>query len=90
MSIDRPLIMLIEQFLRDTEMPATRFGRLAVRDPRFVLDLRMGRQPGTRVRCRVEHFMNMAKSFAQNTGPSDVVASHPAPLSTPTGMGIPA
>ena len=54
----RPLIMRIERFLRETGMPATKFGRLAVRDPRFVLDLRMGREPGSRVSCRVEHFMN--------------------------------
>jgi hypothetical protein len=26
-------------------MPATKFGRLAAHDPRFVLDLRMGRIP---------------------------------------------
>ncbi len=63
-AIDRPLIMLIERFLKQTGMPATTFGRLAVRDPRFVLDLRMGREPGSRVRCRVEHFMNIARAEA--------------------------
>ena len=56
---DTPLLAIIERFLRDTGMPATRFGREAVKDPRFVLDLRLGREPGTRVRCRVEHFMNI-------------------------------
>ena len=34
------LIRKIEVFLRKTGMPATKFGRLAARDPRFVLDLR--------------------------------------------------
>ena len=29
-----------------------------VRDPRLVFDLRMGRDPGDRVKRRVEHFMN--------------------------------
>lgn len=57
--MDRPLITQIERYLRDTGMAATRFGRLAVRDPRFVLDLRLGREPGARVRERVEHFMNI-------------------------------
>ncbi len=55
---DRPLLHIVERFLRDHGMAATTFGRRAMRDPRFVLDLRNGRLPGTRVRCRVEHFMN--------------------------------
>jgi len=56
---DRPLLYDIERFLREQAMPPTRFGRLAVSDPRFVLDLRRGREPGHRVQCRVEHFMNI-------------------------------
>ena len=35
----------VEKFLRNSDMPATRFGRQAVRDPRFVFDLRRGREP---------------------------------------------
>ncbi len=53
------LIRKIEVFLRRTGMPATKFGRLAAHDPRFVLDLRMGRSPRTRTERRVEHFMNI-------------------------------
>ncbi len=52
------LIRTIEKFLREHEMPATKFGRLAANDPRFVLDLRMGREPRPPLRSRVEHFMN--------------------------------
>jgi 2,4-dienoyl-CoA reductase-like NADH-dependent reductase (Old Yellow Enzyme family) len=52
------LIRKIEQFLRRTGMPATKFGRLAARDPRFVHDLRKGREPRHRTERRVEHFMN--------------------------------
>ncbi|HTM96403.1 MAG TPA: hypothetical protein VL100_11385 [Croceibacterium sp.] len=52
------LIRKIEQFLRRHDMPATKFGRLAVRDPRLVLDLRMGREPRAAMEQRVEHFMN--------------------------------
>ena len=62
MSTERPLLMLVERFLRETDMPATTFGRRAVRDPRFVLDLRLGRQPRSAMRCRVEHFMNISRS----------------------------
>ena len=52
------LIRKIERFLRRTGMPATRFGRLAARDPRFVFDLRQGRTPRSLTETRVEHFMN--------------------------------
>lgn len=52
------LIRRIEVFLRRTDMPATKFGRLAAQDPRFVLDLRNGRTPRARTEKRVEHFMN--------------------------------
>jgi hypothetical protein len=52
------LIRSIEKFLHDTGLPATRFGRECARDPRLVHDLRQGREPGDRVRRRIEHFMN--------------------------------
>ena len=58
------LIRKIEKFLRTTGMPATKFGRLATHDPRFVLDLRMGRLPRSRTEERVEHFMN---TYRENT-----------------------
>ena len=48
----------IELFLRRTGMRATTFGRLAARDPRFVFDLRNGREPRRATERRVEHFMN--------------------------------
>lgn len=54
-----PLLRKIEIFMRETDMPWTKFGRLAVRDPRFVQDLRNGRQPGKTVSQKVENFMNM-------------------------------
>ncbi len=52
------LLRQIEIFLRDTRMPATKFGRDAVQDPRLVRDLRNGREPRRRMEDRVEHFMN--------------------------------
>lgn len=52
-----PLLRKIEIFLNETKMPWTKFGRLSVRDPRFVEDLRNGRQPGKTVSDRVETFM---------------------------------
>ena len=53
------LIRRIEKFLRQHDMPATKFGRLAAHDPRFVLDLRMGRIPRAETQKRIEHFMNI-------------------------------
>lgn len=52
------LISRIERFLRQTGMPWTKFGRLAAQDPRFVQDLRNGREPRAATEARVEHFMN--------------------------------
>ncbi len=34
----------VEVFLRQYNMPPTKFGRLAAHDPRIVLDMRMGRE----------------------------------------------
>lgn len=47
------LLLRIERFLVRTRMRATRFGREAMRDPRFVFDLRQGRTPKPRTVKRV-------------------------------------
>lgn len=52
------LLRKVEKFLRQTGLPWTKFGRLAVHDPRFVEDLRNGRTPRPATELRVEHFMN--------------------------------
>ncbi|HVI99779.1 MAG TPA: hypothetical protein VM657_12020 [Sphingomonas sp.] len=44
----------VEHFLRRSDMPRTRFGRIAVNDPRLVDDLRRGREPGPRTVARIE------------------------------------
>ncbi|WP_324826916.1 hypothetical protein [Qipengyuania zhejiangensis] len=51
------LIRSVETFLRRHDMPPTKFGRLAAHDPRFVLDLRMGREPRDRTEQRILGFM---------------------------------
>jgi 2,4-dienoyl-CoA reductase-like NADH-dependent reductase (Old Yellow Enzyme family) len=58
------LLRDIETFLRRTGLPATKFGRLAVADPRLVADLRNGREPRRRMVMRVEHFMNSYQETA--------------------------
>ena len=57
------LIRKVEQFLRKHDMAATKFGRLAAHDPRFVLDLRLGRIPRDKVEQRTLNWMN---EFEQN------------------------
>ena len=51
------MLRKIEIYLKRTAMPPTRFGRLAVNDPRLVGDLKNGREPGSRIVARVEAFL---------------------------------
>jgi len=51
------LLTKIDLYLRRTGMPPTTFGRRAVNDPRFVGDLRLGREPGPRTTARVDAFI---------------------------------
>ncbi len=52
------LIRSVEKFLREQEMPATKFGRLVAQDPRFVSDLRTGREPRLKTETHVRSFMD--------------------------------
>lgn len=56
--MERSLLQRIDAFLKETTMPPSVFGRAAANDPGLVRDLRGGREPGRRLICRVEHFMN--------------------------------
>lgn len=55
------LLRTIEIFLRSSGVPATRFGRDAVNDPRFVSDLRRGREPGPKTIARIVDFLEDAQ-----------------------------
>ena len=57
-----PLLTKIERHLRATGVSPTRFGREATHDPRFVLDLRKGREPRERTAARVLAFIAQAPS----------------------------
>lgn len=54
------LLWEIEKFLRRAEVAPTRFGRDAVGDPRFVFDLRRGREPRDRTVKRVKAYLQEA------------------------------
>ena len=47
----------IEKFLRRTQMPAAKFGRLAAGDPCLVRDLRNGREPRAKMIARIQSFL---------------------------------
>ena len=51
------LLYAVEKFLRQTQIAPTRFGREAVGDPRFVFDLRRGREPRIGTVRRVQAFL---------------------------------
>jgi hypothetical protein len=53
-----PLLKRIERFLQRSRMAPTRFGREAVRDPRLVFDMRMGREPRRMVAARITRFLD--------------------------------
>lgn len=52
------ILRRVERYLRRSGMAATRFGREAVRDPRFVFDLRKGREPRARTLKRVSAYLS--------------------------------
>lgn len=54
---DMTLLSKIDRYLRASGMAPTTFGRRAVRDPRLVGDLRLGRIPGPHVSARVDAFI---------------------------------
>jgi hypothetical protein len=58
------LLRRIERYLRATDTPATRFGREAVSDPRFVFDLRLGREPRIVTERRVHAFLDARENGA--------------------------
>jgi len=51
------LLREVEQFLRLANIPPARFGREAMGDPRFVFDLRNGREPRPRTIARIRRFL---------------------------------
>lgn len=48
----------IERYLKRSGTPPTRLGRLALNDPRFVFDLRKGREVGERTAAKVHAWLD--------------------------------
>lgn len=52
------LLVRIEKFMKARRMPPTRFGREALGDPKFVLQLRDGREPRAATVQRVLDYLD--------------------------------
>ena len=59
------LLRDVENFLKAESISAARFGRDAVGDPRFVFDLRRGREPRQRTIDRVRDFLARERETQQ-------------------------
>lgn len=60
------LIRRVEQFLKVSAMPASRFGREALGDPCFVAELRNGREPRSATAARVRAYLDKAERELTN------------------------
>jgi hypothetical protein len=55
------LLPVVERYLRTHKLAPSRFGRQVAGDPRFVFDLRRGREPRAATRARVlAHIASMS------------------------------
>lgn len=64
LQFDMTLLDEIEQFLVRTGMTATAFGKEAMGDPRFVFQLREGRECRQATRLRARKFVERQKTAA--------------------------
>lgn len=55
------ILRRIERYLKSHRVPPARFGRLAVGDPRFVFDLRIGREPRPATERRVSAYLDQVE-----------------------------
>lgn len=61
------LLSMIERYLRESGIPASRFGRDAMGDPGFVATLRRGREPRAGTIRRVQAYIVRARGMAAPT-----------------------
>jgi hypothetical protein len=72
------LLVTIERHLRRRAVPPSRFGREATGDPRFVFDLRRGREPRPHMAARVLGFI----------AHSEAASPAPVPIAKPDAAGV--
>jgi hypothetical protein len=78
------LLFQIESCLRITRLPASRFGRDAVKDPRIVHDLRRGRQPGARMEKRLQSYIRtlLDQAGARNARDAGIIGGVAEPVTS--------
>jgi hypothetical protein len=76
------LLTTVERHLRRVSVAPSRFGRDAAGDPRFVFDLRRGREPRPATEARVRAFMS-----AKEQGAGPAVHGMDAPAMIKRGRG---
>ncbi len=64
------LLERIEKHLKARRMPPTRFGREAIGDPKFVFNLRDGREPRSATVKRVLDYLDARETQAEQPGRS--------------------
>lgn len=69
------LLEQIEAFLAQTKTPPSKFGRMAVGDPRFVDDLRAGRRPRRKTEERVQAYLFARERDHRLRNASSAIAS---------------
>ena len=77
------LLIKIERHLRRRGVSPSRFGREVAGDPRFVFDLRRGREPRADMQARVLDFMT------ESEGTADVVRVSDAPPASTASRSFP-
>ena len=60
------LLVTIERYLRRRAVAPSRFGREATGDPRFVFDMRRGREPRPHMAAKVLGFIAPAKLYVRD------------------------
>lgn len=84
------LLDRIEIHLINHRISATRFGRRAVGDPRFVLDLRLGRRPRRRTLERLKAYLDRIERGSEGKGFTSTDRLPAGPRSSQSGEQPPA
>ncbi len=84
------LLDRIESHLINYRISATRFGRRAVGDPRFVLDLRLGRRPRRRTLERLNAYLDRIERGSEGKGPTRTDRLSAGPRDWQSGVQPPA
>ena len=74
------LLIIVERHLRRSAVAPSRFGRDVAGDPRFVFDLRRGREPRAATQQRVLAFIARGSGADSATGSANTFNSAPKGL----------